>query len=942
MNIDVLAPASQFALPSGHRTTAVAQLGQYVLVGTARGLVLVYNIALPQDPDLVATVGADSVRELVKASESQVVVMCGDTASLFRIHDEEFELVTVITKGATKAWLVHAHILVAFKKSFSVYNVDGDLVREVSLKEKVRAVSAYDSHVLLALSSGFAILSLDTFIMTRWDVYDSSLKLSYSYFGPSSWWLFVMKRQIILIQDALVWMMDESGKPFKRIDLDETPILASIISPIYLALVFAKGVQVYTAQGSRVQFVESLSLFCCASGDNTNLVVANALFFSFYTVISLEKQIEQCGQISGCLVQKPVQTPDNDLQVLGLEMACLILENSLADDSYFDGLVRKKFHALRGIQQRKAILLFTRYHRYHELLVKICSAWLVPVMEVLGLFPEYLNASSILCDLQLSKVNHTIANDSESVHTAHIDQKAAETCSDSTSSDDVGQRGKASLDRSPKGNVISVVSGEDAGPSDESHNNALSGTDTQTNVCRSTIPNLPEAINELIVYLTEQRRLHLTFLSDHYQTHSFNGLEVSANDLYDTPDLDLHLTKLVQVIDTGLFLCYYHAKPMLLGPLLRLPNKCDSVTVTRLLVTQPQLVSVLLDFYHARQLDTDAIRTLDEMARSPNHDQDQARELTVRYLQKLSNIKLDLVLDTTLTLMKEQPQDATEVGSRILMNDSTVCEAYDPEKVYAFVMSDPGNPKFAIKYLEWALLYNQTVQSRIRDSALHKQMYTSLAILYYKDDPKLALQFLKTSHEYDPWKVLKVVKEDDGDASLLRAAAVLHHRCGESRKALSIYYARLHDLECAMDFCADMDRFNLAAGQDMLHELLQLTLETQEKWPDAIKLLNRHGLKMNPISVLKSMPREMPLTRLHRFITSQIQREMGLAQDKAISANLHNLRMSRVCHEYTCHKAQSVTISSSHDLCGTCIQELGESVIAVLRGVPSHYKCLTK
>ena len=91
-----------------------------------------------------------------------------------------------------------------------------------------------------------------------------------------------------------------------------------------------------------------------------------------------------------------------------------------------------------------------------------------------------------------------------------------------------------------------------------------------------------KAVNNLIIYLTDQRRILSTFMDKDVLT--WKNIEINPSDIY--PEFDGNLETVATVIDTSLFLCYFYCKPMLLGPLLRLPNNyCDSKIVNECLLS---------------------------------------------------------------------------------------------------------------------------------------------------------------------------------------------------------------------------------------------------------------------------------------------------------------------------------------------------------------------
>lgn len=965
MKIDILKPSSQFALPDGCKALCLTQLNEYAIIGTSRGQVLAYHADRLNHPPIESLVSKAAITRLAPVGTSASLLAISNQATVLTLRDGLFSLTTVLpdSAGARLAVCSPTFIVIAVKKELIIYTHSGNVVARLPVKEKVRLLCQHDSsHIVVASSAVLYKLSLESFELTEIHI-DRSL-LSSSYFGSSSLDVFACESSITFVQDTLVVFFDTEGHQIRRIHLVEKPVAIGFVDPIYMVVIYGNIIEVYArTSGIRLQTIQSTSLYTCGSVTSTNILLGMNRCLSYFSVYSLEQQIDHCMLMSGSSEPAQLRLPQNDLLISGLDMALQILQHVAANEPFFNYSLKKKFLMIRDIYGKKALILFLHYHKYHDLLVGICSPWLIPVGVILDWFPDILNAALILgfdrgSERSLPRSGSDIRNVSGPQAILWRDSKDRSRMTKPIIKNESGSRVNESDKNSVAGstgndNVSGITSENELDPHEVKPamsaalavplSNTLSGSSLKSNP-QDTCMRFFDAVTDLIVYLTDQRRVHLNFLQAPDKVHDFQGFRLSAHDLYNVENLSAYLKNMTIAIDTSLFLCYYYVKPMLLGPFLRLGNNhCDASVVTRTLLAEQRLTSEMLDFYFTRELDEEALKTLRVIASSESSEHSQATQLTINYLQKLDNNKLDVVFEGAAWLFEQNPTDVTSIGCQVFMKDTTTCEGYNSERVLEFIEKRASDLSLPLKYLEWALFENTTVLRRIRDQRLYNEMNSHLAIRYIQANSSSALIYLEGTTEYDPVKVLACVTDEC--ANHLSISALLYERCGDHSKALDILYDQLGDLYRAMEFCQKRYKENPVDGGELWHHLLDQILASKNKINAVTNvsiLLGKHGLQMDLQRVLLRLPASFPLLRLQNFILSQYNHRCGSVSDMHIQTNLLRLCINSMYCEKVLEHARCVSINSPETKCSVCHRKLGSTTLAVEpRGdQPCHYACV--
>lgn len=841
-------------------------------------------------------------------------------------------------------------------------------IHEITLKEKVKDIEVINlslgPYLILGLTNDFLLIDINDEFNTlglfdqeeNEEIHYYFNHSSFSYFGltssgPSIWILKVNDHECCLIKDNQVLMVSYMNDKFSvkhlNIKLDSTPVYAGIISPIYLLVVYNKRVEILElSTGDLIQKIHHQinSANIPVHVDNNFIFLGANNDLLQFNILDIQQQVDQFLKFTEN-TRGNKRDPKLDISLVGLKKSINLVQNIDEEDEFFGGSrvgkEKKKLLILRDLHKQIAIILFERYSKFHESLIEIGSDWLISYKDVLDLFPDFLKQSHYTSKVyESSNDKNNNGNMIKRITLEELEQNktAAATSADSANEVEGDDQSKLTL--------VSRV------PS------ALFNTSKSQDI-RKFI----KAINNLIIFLTDQRRIHLAFFNG--ESFTWKGVDITPSDLYDFISPEMVSSALDQItteIDTSLFLCYFHCKPMLLGPLLRLPNnKCDSNIVNNCLLshceTNHSYIKELLDFYYGRGLHSEALKMLFELSTKAEGSTTKSiwksPSLTIQYLQKLSNDHLELILEYSTWLLTGEDFDVIKNGQLIFMNDTFECESYDNFKVLDYFSDVIENEELVLKYLEW-IVFESDLQEHIQKSKTLPKFHTRLVLLYIEKLEKLGTQdpnfeqnefyiklydFLKTSKLYEPWTVLKHLPTNE--IKLLRFTIFVYKRLGEHDKAIDVLYNQLDDLDSAISYCADIFKNESRDyGKRLLHKLLEDLLMNFKENVDLIgKLLELQGNKMDSLRVLTSLPPSFPISKLSKFLDEQVRRSHKSLIDSRAASQLYKVGSIKLQHELLIRLNKSYAIDSSKSLCSICKKRLGYSVFTVSNNKIVHYAC---
>lgn len=883
-------------------------------------------------------------------------------------------------------------LITAAKKTLTIYELRHksrntymlQRLEEIILKDKIQAIHLLPQNdrnqVIIGLLNDFLIVDLDkNFKIDSVPFDEMNLgnfmhTTSFSYFGlsktgPEIHIIPVNNEEVLLMKDTQAAKLIVDGSlptvvntPVKLLLI---PLFVACLGPCYLLVVYNKRMEIVDIQsGDLIQkFQHNInSNYISGYYTENDVYLASGLDLLHFNILDYQKQVNQyLNYEEPTGFKRNIRDINSDLKLIGITKSISLISRLSNENEFFNknngSKEKNKQLLLRDLYKSKALILFESYFKYHEALVEIASDWIISYKDILPLFPDFLNAEKQINNVTSKNTPHEPS--SNVVNKISLEDILSASLGHTTTADSATDYDLAES------------------PRFERTTGSLKASKFVPEHSKSTnIRKFNKAVNNLIIYFTEQRRIHANFFnSDSVSTPSiqWKGIKITPFDIYPSlePDnLGNQLNQIVSIIDTALFLCYYYTKPMLLGPLLRLPNnKCDTKIVHQCLLAnlhqhnkEPLFIKELLDFYYGRGLHKDALEMLHKLAHEDTNDHDddfdeflRGPALTVQYLQKLNGDDIGLIFEFAEWVIKENDETAYKDAEVIFMNDSYECESYDHYKVLEFLVNTIKNDHIAIRYLEW-LLFESEILKKTEPSKTILKFYTKLGLLYLKkiieiqsnDEDFAASQYyiklsdmLKNTTLYEPWSILNAIPKTED--MFLRLTTYIYKRLGEHDKAIDVLFNQLEDLDSAMEYCSDVyyQPHNKQSGEKLLHKLLEDLLQhTSENISSIEKLLYTEGSKMSILRILTSLPNSFPLYKLEKFLSQQLRFSMDSVHDTNIASQLYKVGSTKLQDKLQTIQSEGYTVESGKQLCAICNKKLGYSVLSVGKDKQiAHYGC---
>lgn len=224
----------------------------------------------------------------------------------------------------------------------------------------------------------------------------------------------------------------------------------------------------------------------------------------------------------------------------------------------------------------------------------------------------------------------------------------------------------------------------------------------------------------------------------------------------------LQLRDIAKLVDTTLFRAYMYASPSLAGPLFRIDNFCDPEVVNEKLL-ETSRYNDLVDFFYGKKLHHQALDLLKRFGDRDEEDE-AAPQLfgprrTVAYLQSLPPETIDLILDFARWPLERD----RDLGMEIFLADTENAETLPRTKVLDFLHNIDS--KLEVKYLEH-IIRELNDPTPIFHQRLADTYIQGLKSDNFEDEEQRnqwkdkALDFLKTSRDYQAYKALKQLPSD--------------------------------------------------------------------------------------------------------------------------------------------------------------------------------------
>lgn len=450
------------------------------------------------------------------------------------------------------------------------------------------------------------------------------------------------------------------------------------------------------------------------------------------------------------------------------------------------------------------------------------------------------------------------------------------------------------------------------------------------------------AIRSLLNFLADTRR-KISLLSLSKDPIRFQG-EMLSKEVYGNID------QAAELVDTTLFKCYTIQSPALVGPLLRLPNHCQLNTVTTVLSKLGRWRE-LVDFYFAKQLHRDALELLKTLGQNKTNNSDnfgasylEGPEPTIRYLQRLGNDYIDLIVEFSYWPIKEKES----YGLDLFLEDSTESQSLDRFKVLNYVQGISHS--LTIQYLEHIL--NEKKEK-------NHHFHTTLAIEYIKclqnadgknsEESKAVfaklMKFLKSKPCY--YRVEKIFSSlpttEKLSNQLLEVKAILYGKRGQHKEALQIYTFDIQDHSKARTYCAELyENEDQETGKQALYTLLTLYLENgKPQLPLALDLLASQGSRMSIIDIINVIPDSTSVRDLNVFLTSQIRSLTMAAHHADLDTALRKVHLVKTQQTLLLQQQRRAVSITNLKTCRVCFKRLGHSVVSAFPdGKVIHYGCV--
>lgn len=559
--------------------------------------------------------------------------------------------------------------------------------------------------------------------------------------------------------------------------------------------------------------------------------------------------------------------------------------------------IKEKEALLRDLQIRKAILMFKRKH-YAKSMALFSDTSATPSM-VIELFPAQISGPPEDLIAFADKLKEPSSSD-----------VASESSQPRTLGGDIGPKKSTSDPDSPS----QVPPTSDLQP----------WTDQE----------LSTAIRYLLNYLADTRR-KISSLS------TPNGPKQSAGIEF-TPEMYGDLEEAATLVDTTLFKCYVIRSPALLGPLLRIHNHCDPDTVKTVL-SRAEKWRELVDFYFAKQLHKDALELLRKLGANSGEYASSyldGPETTVRYLQRLDNTNIDLILEyaTWPISLKES------YGLDLFLEDSKESESLDRVKVLKYLESHFGS--LTTKYLEHIVYVKNDTTSLFHTSlvvAYIKALTDSDAKTQQESFEKLILLLKSKPSYYRIEKALSALPKKSKNGLILEVRAILCGQRGQHKEALEIFTYQINDSQKARNYCAELYDSDEEIGRKALHTLLAIYLSPpageSQKLDLALDLLSSQGSRMSVVEIINDLPNDTSIKDLSVFLMSQIRTFNKAWNTSEMDTSLRKVHLVKTQEVLLTKQQRSVTITNLKT-CRVCFKRLGHSVISVFpNGTPIHYGC---
>ncbi|KZC13482.1 PREDICTED: vam6/Vps39-like protein [Dufourea novaeangliae] len=468
--------------------------------------------------------------------------------------------------------------------------------------------------------------------------------------------------------------------------------------------------------------------------------------------------------------------------------------------------------------------------------------------------------------------------------------------------------------------------------------------------------DLENGLRALIVFLTNVRD---KLVSDTKSKEKDNSKEKAVVD-GEKNMTTVAIEQLLKIIDTTLLKCYLQTTDALVAPLLRL-NHCHLAEAEKTLLMHQKYPELII-LYETKGQHRKALELLEKHAKE-NDPSLRGTERTIQYLQHLGKDHMDLILKFAGWVLNEDP----EQGLRIFMEDIQAVEQLPRPKVLDYLLR--CHKDLVITYTEHVVHIWEDTNPLYHNALIHQYKEKYLAAMSDNATPaekeaaqhirQKLQQFLEKSAHYTPETILLQFPFDN----LFEERAIILGRLGRHQQAISIYINVLNDIPKAIDYCHNVytkyqnqENADKQKPSDGIEEVYMILIQQLLKpdtgcnpeiqrtaQPDlemALKLLEKHAAKINPLKALEVLPDTVPIGRIKHFLEVSLQEKLNTRRRIQVLKGLLYAEHLQVQEQRMHYESQSV-LMTEFNICPVCKKRfMNESAFARYpNGDIVHYSC---
>lgn len=452
--------------------------------------------------------------------------------------------------------------------------------------------------------------------------------------------------------------------------------------------------------------------------------------------------------------------------------------------------------------------------------------------------------------------------------------------------------------------------------------------------------DLENALNALIEYLVG---LRLEILK---KTNDASGSKEEAS-------VQRNVTQQLELIDTTLLKCYLQTNDAFVAPLLRL-NNCRLEEAERTLQAHGKH-SELIILYQTKGQHTRALQLLRDQAAQADSSL-RGYHRTKQYLQHLGAEHINLIFKFSDWILKEHPEE----GLKIFTEDIVEVENLPRAKVLDFLLRE--HETLVIPYLEHVIhtwndtnpLFHDALISMYREKITDKKANSTEEELQHIKSKLVA--FLEKSSHYTPERVILHFPND----TLFEERAIILGKLGRHEQALAIYVQILGDVDRAIRYCENIGEKSNDKNVDVYVILMRILMNPDQctsligplsnvqrhpksTVPDletALSILEKHADKISPIKALAVLPDDVSLSRLARFVSGALQRQLTLKRRTQLLKGLLYAEHMQVQEMKQFHESKSIVIND-YNVCPVCKKRFvnQSAFVRYPNGDIVHYSC---